>query len=102
MKPRLVNINSNVIYDVYIGRYPRAGFDYGNPIKRGERCFYCSQIHRDKGSTIDCFREYFLQRVNVDENYRKEILKLKNKTLGCFCRPGYCHGDVYLEWLEGQ
>jgi hypothetical protein len=26
---------------------------------------------------------------------------LKGKTLGCWCKPEACHGDVLVEFIEG-
>lgn len=80
-------------YNIYIGRAGKGedGY-YGNPIvlKQGE----------ERGATIERFKEYFYNRIETDEEYRQNILKLKNKTLGCFCKPNKCHGDVYVEYLN--
>lgn len=29
-----------------------------------------------------------------------DIRELKNKRLGCYCSPKYCHGNIYIEILE--
>ena len=67
-------------FDVYIGR----GSKWGNPFR----------IDEDGN------------RKEVIEKYRKRLLKspllrnlheLDGKTLGCFCKPGACHGDVLVE-----
>ena len=28
------------------------------------------------------------------------VVKLKGKTLGCFCKPYPCHGDIIAEYLN--
>ena len=28
--------------------------------------------------------------------------KLKGKVLGCYCKPEACHGDIIVDFLEGQ
>lgn len=75
-------------FDVYIGR-PSC---WGNPFS-----------HRD-GTTAKCVVE---SREHAIELYHKWILdqpqllaklpELKGKTLGCWCAPLACHGDVLLE-----
>jgi hypothetical protein len=72
---------------VYIGRAGK-GHDgyYGNPfaLKKGE----------PRGSTIERFREYAIERVRTDWQYASAIKDLRGKTLVCFCKPNACHGDV--------
>lgn len=75
-------------YDVYIGR-PSL---FGNPVKLGSSS--------KRGATIAKFKEYFLTRIELDPVFREGVLKLKGKTLGCFCKPEACHGDVIVEYLE--
>ena len=83
-------------FDVYIGR-PGKGHDgyFGNPFRRS----------RDDlpGSTLPKFEEHFLKRVEDDPEFRRRVLALKGKRLGCFCKPKRaCHGDTYVRWLEGE
>lgn len=90
----VVNIKRGQIYDVYIGRAGHGldGF-YGNPIRL--------QDGESRGATIQRFKAYFLERIEKDPEFRRRVLELKGKRLGCFCCPSPCHGDVYVEWLEG-
>lgn len=80
-------------YDVYIGRAGKGQDGYfGNPIKleKGE----------ERGSTIEKFRIYFENRIKIDLEFKKRVGELKGKTLGCFCKPKACHGDIYVEYLN--
>lgn len=88
-------------YDVYIGR-PGKGQDgyYGNPYKPNSECIRCGEMHKDNASTLPCYKEYFLNRIKSDESFKANILSLKDKVLGCFCKPKACHGDVIIEWLN--
>jgi len=88
-------------YDVYIGRAGKGkdGF-FGNPIVLGKRCDYCYQIHEEPGSTLDCYREYFLMKVENNKEFRNRVLGLKGKRLGCFCKPKPCHGDIIATWVD--
>ena len=90
-------------YDVYIGR-PGHGHDgyFGNPIIKNEECIVCGVKHTSSGDTINCYRAYFEQRIIEDEEFRQKILELRDKRLGCFCKPRECHGDVIVEYLERQ
>ena len=92
MKTKIVNLYHDK-YDIYIGRAGRGkeGY-YGNPF------FIKSDISREE--TIKQFSKYFTQRINKDSEFKKRILELKGKTLGCFCKPSACHGDIVVDWLE--
>lgn len=83
-------------YDRYIGRPG----PFGNPFAVG----------RDgtPQQCLDRFRDYFLKRVQDDREFRRQVLLLRGKRLGCFCksrppgREGLCHGDVIAEWVDEQ
>lgn len=53
------------------------------------------------------YLEYFTDRIQLDAEFLAEIRKLKDKKLGCFCRPpeGFqgrllCHGQIIAGYLE--
>ena len=76
-------------YDVYIGR----GSMFGNPFPM--RC----EEERDK--VIEQYKVYFYKRIASDEEFKKGVLALKGKILGCYCKPKKCHGDIIVEYLGG-
>ncbi len=83
---RVVNLRKEP-FDVYIGRAGH-GYDgyFGNPSK-----------------TVREFETYFFTRLINDPEYKQRVHALNGKTLGCFCKPKHCHGDVialYLNDLE--
>lgn len=79
-------------FDVYIGRRGRGHDGYfGNP-------FRAPPLTR--AEAIRRFRTYFYERLDFDPEFRRRVLTLKGKRLGCFCAPMPCHGDVIAEWLE--
>lgn len=90
----VVNIkNSN--YDVYIGRAGNGEDGYfGNPIR-------LSAVE-SRGSTLERYRQYFYERLKNDREFREKILDLKGKTLGCFCKPHACHGDIIANYLNTE
>ena len=92
MKTKVVNIK-NENYDVYIGRAGRGQSGYfGNPFRLSD----CET----RGATIERYRSYFYERLKSDQQFREKIHALKGKTLGCFCKPYSCHGDVICEYLN--
>jgi len=49
---------------------------------------------------IQKFQKYFSERIEKDSEFRRRVLELKGKKLGCFCKPKACHGDVIADWLN--
>lgn len=94
MRTRVVNALKER-YDVYIGRPGRglAG-PFGNPFKVG----------RDgtREECIEKYRAYFYEKLEEDSEFKKAVLELKGRTLGCFCAPLKCHGEVIAEYLESD
>lgn len=77
-------------YDVAIDR----SSPFGNPYHlkhEGERC---TVLHQ--------YREYFFKRVETDPEFRRRVLELRGKRLGCHCAPKLCHGMIIVEWLEAN
>lgn len=102
MPTRVVNI-AHAPCDVYVGRAGR-GLDgyFGNPYRVGDVCAGCGQRHATGGSTLPCYRKYFAYRLDRDAEFRRRVLGLRGKTLGCFCAPHPCHGDVIAGWVDAQ
>lgn len=76
------------LFDVYIGRPSK----WGNPFtfKEGTNAKYCVNSRED---AIAMFEKWFLSQPDLVAEARTE---LKGKTLGCWCAPNACHGDVLL------
>jgi len=92
VKTRVVNIRHEP-YDVYIGRSGH-GIDgrFGNPYK--------IEDVGGRENAIQLYEEYFAGRVKNDAEFRKDVLALKGRVLGCHCRPAKCHGDIIVAYLE--
>ena len=86
MQTVVVNINKEPC-DVYIGRAGRGedGY-YGNPFRVG------NGISRE--DAVRRFQRYFVDRIEKDSEFKRRVLALKGKRLGCFCKPKACHGDL--------
>lgn len=74
-------------YDVYIGR----GSVWGNP-------FTVQEFGRDR--CIEMYREYIVRRLEQEPELVAQLLSLRGKRLGCFCKPQRCHGDILLDLIE--
>jgi hypothetical protein len=72
-------------FDVYIGRPSK----FGNPYRvRGEK---------NRAAAIKAFEEYARRAITRDPKLAEAIRGLYGKTLGCWCAPRACHGDVLLK-----
>lgn len=92
MSTSLINIKGNRKKEdyVYIGR-PSV---YGNPFELGKDGY--------RETVVAKYREYFNERITTDDGFRRAVEFLEGKTLGCFCFPELCHGDVIIEWLDSR
>ena len=59
----------------------------------------CNWKKRDQRRSYHQNREYVL---NKPELLRQIPLELKGKTLGCWCKPLACHGDVLAEIADAD
>jgi hypothetical protein len=96
MTTHIINIKSKQTFDVYIGnrirfhpeKYPQT--KWGNPYAK-----YVKKYGRNKG--IEMYRKYVM---NKPELLELIPLELKNKTLGCWCKPEACHGDILAKLAD--
>jgi hypothetical protein len=78
----------NSAYDVAIDRTS----PFGNPFHLGK--------DGDRTTVLAKYREYFLERVEKDADFKRKVLALRGLRLGCWCSPLLCHGMIIAEWLE--
>jgi len=88
--------------NVYIGRagivfienkrFPPLASTFCNPFKVNTK--------NVRDDVCDQFREYMEERIAKDPKLKEQLLHLKGKTLGCWCKPDKCHGDVLVELIE--
>lgn len=74
-------------FDVYIGR----GSIWGNP--------YTVQEH-GRDVCIEMYEQYIRARLHQEPNLYLQLLELKGKRLGCFCKPKACHGDILVKLIQ--
>jgi len=83
MKTKVVHCKK-AAYDVYIGRPSK----WGNPFKIGK--------DGTRNDVIAKYEAYIRGRKDLME----ALYELKGKTLGCWCKPLACHGDVLAKLAE--
>ena len=71
-------------YDIYIGRQSI----WGNPFKIGP--------DGTRDEVIEKYRVWVKQQPMIMHSLKE----LKGKTLGCWCKPHACHGDVLVELAD--
>lgn len=78
-------------YDVYIGRPSK----WGNPFthKQGTAA---QTVVESRDAAIAAYKRHLWAQVNSGEVTLDELAALDGKTLGCWCHPQPCHGEVLL------
>ena len=100
----VVNVKS-VGWDVdeYIGR-GNSGKNHLNNTDVGESGWLGNPYVVGKdGSRMETIRKYgrdFIERIVNDDEFAEAVRELEGKTLGCWCKPKDCHGDVIAEFLN--
>ena len=105
-KTKVVNCIRD-FFDIYIGR---PGALYGPPeFGSWEHHFgnpFSLKKDGNRTTVIKKFEKWIRGKEHkvVEPKRRKWILKnlyrLKNKRLGCYCSPKACHGDIYVKLIE--
>lgn len=91
MKTTVINLRTtNVKNYIRIDRMTMLG----NPFRIG----------RDgtRKQVITKHKRYMRSRMRTDRKFRWAVEALKGQYIGCWCAPLPCHGDNYVEYLEGK
>ena len=95
MLTRIVHLKKES-YDVYIGRPSK----WGNPYSHKEGTLAEFKV-ANRAEALEKFEKYLLE----NETLYNSLIELKGKTLGCWCKPNKCHGDILAKWsnsIENQ
>lgn len=90
MKTKVVHCKKEP-FDIYIGRPSLWGNPYSH--KSGTKAIF--QVSSREEAVLK-YKEYLLSNPELLE----KIKQLKGKTLGCWCKPQACHGDVIAQVIE--
>ena len=76
---------------VFVGaqRFPKDNSPWANPFKVGR--------HGTREDVLEKYKKY----ITSNPELMARLPELRGKTLGCWCKPEKCHGDILLELLAG-
>ena len=78
-------------FDIYVGRPSK----WGNPFSHKEGTLAQFKVS-SREEAVKRYRSWLLTQPHLLE----EMIDLKGKVLGCWCKPESCHGDVLVEMLH--
>lgn len=88
----VVNKNKEA-FDIYIGR----GSKWGNPFTHiKDKETKAEFIVNTRSEAIAKYKEW----ISNQPELLNALEELKDKRLGCFCKPKSCHGDILVELIE--
>lgn len=95
IRTRVVNIEDNK-QATYIGK----------KTKERQKSYFASPFSfsskEDREITLQKYSDYFYYTIEIDSIFLGEIMRLKNRTLGCTCKPLACHGDIIANFLDNE
>ena len=88
--------------NIYIGRsrvvfidgirYPFENSIWSNPYKITDT--------QSREQVLELYYEYIKKKIEKEPMLVDELIKLKGKKLGCWCKPEKCHGDILLDLIK--
>ena len=81
--------------NVYIGRKNVVFID-GKRFPT-EQSIWANPFKLQSGNRKDMmikYEHYIKEKIRTGEITKDQLLELSNKTLGCWCKPEHCHGDI--------
>ena len=73
-------------------RFPKESSMFCNPFKVGK--------DGTREQVIEKYEKYIKEKIIVNNKLKEELIKMKNKNLGCWCFPEKCHGDILLDIIN--
>lgn len=92
METKVVHVKKDK-YDIYIGRGSKWGNLYSH--KEGTLAKFVVSTREE---AIEKYREWITK--GDGKHLLKHLGELRGKTLGCWCKPLACHGDVLVELVN--
>jgi len=86
--PNNLYIGRSAIVFIDGERYPKESSAWSNPYK----------IDKDgtRDEVLTKYETYIRKKINMGQ---LDIAELKDKTLGCWCKPDRCHGDILVKLI---
>lgn len=73
-------------------RFPKESSKFCNPFKVGK--------DGTREEVIEKYEKYIKEKIIVNNELKEELIKMKNKNLGCWCYPEKCHGDILINIIN--
>lgn len=87
---KVVNLKSEP-FDIFIGRPSK----WGNPFTHLEHSLGEYKVE-SSDEAITKYKEW----IRTQPELMASLHELKGKTLGCYCKPKRCHGDILVEMVN--
>ena len=81
---------------IYIGRPGK----YGNPYSF-KHSNLASKVE-SKEKSLELFRKYINENPQLVDDLIRDLKDSDHSQLGCWCKPGKCHGDIFLEKINDR
>lgn len=81
-------------YDVYIGR----GSKWGNPFTHLNTNTKAEFVVGSREEAISAYEAWITR--GEGQHLLTQLHELEGQTLGCFCKPKSCHGDVLVKLIN--
>ena len=82
-------------YDIYIGRPSKWGNIFTH-IQDG--ISLAKYVVGSRDEAVESYREWITN--GEGKHLLKDLPELKNKIIGCWCKPQSCHGDILAELVS--
>lgn len=89
--PDHVYIGRKGIVFINGARFPKEDSIWANPFRIVGTETRSDVIHK--------YEKYITERLDRDPTLVEKLLSLKGKTLGCWCKPEPCHGDILVKLI---
>lgn len=80
-------------FDVYIGRPSKWGNPFSHKAGTG-----ATDIVATREKAVLAYKQWITK--GDGKHLLKDLFELRGKTLGCWCKPLACHGDVLIELIK--
>lgn len=75
-------------------RFPKISSKWANPFKISANGY-------TRESSLEAYEKYICKKI-IEEPHKYNLSELKGKTLGCWCKPEACHGDILQKLCMGN
>lgn len=72
-------------------RYPKQNSPFANPFKVGK--------DGKREEVLEKYELYLQDQIKNNIITKEMLLTLKDKNLGCWCKPEPCHGDILIKYI---